>query len=86
MPPAWKFLRWMLLPAGAIGGAVLTPLVLMPDPAELRRAGEIVDGTGYGSAALLGLFLGLLVAYVLRSVTDYVLDRDDAVRNHDRAP
>ena len=77
MPPAWKFLRWMVLPAGAIAGAVLTPAVMMPDPVELRRAGEIVDGTGYGSAAILGLFLGLLVAYVVRSAVDFVLDRDE---------
>jgi hypothetical protein len=86
MTPTWKFLRWMLLPTGAIAGAILTPLALMPDPAELRRAGEMVDGTGYGSAAILGLFLGLLVAYVIRSVGDFVLDRDDAERNHNRAP
>jgi hypothetical protein len=76
----------MLLPTGAIAGAILTPQVFMPDPAELRRAGEMVDGTGYGSAAILGLFLGLLVAYVIRGVADFVFDRDDAVRNHDRAP
>ena len=86
MAPAWKALRWVLLPMGAIAGAILTPLVFMPDPAELRRAGEMVDGTGYGSAAMLGLVLGLLVAYVIRSVADFVLDRGDAVRNHNRAP
>jgi hypothetical protein len=76
MPPAWKYLRWTLLPTGAIAGFVLAPIVLMPDAAKLRRAGEMVDGTGYGSAAILGLFLGLLVAYVLRSAVDFVLDRE----------
>ena len=82
----WKILRWMLLPAGAVGGAVLAPPVLMPDPAELRRAGAVVDGTGYGSAALLGLLLGLIGAYVLRSAVDFVLERDDTRTHHDQAP
>ena len=86
MPCAWKLLRWILLPTGAIAGSILTPIVLMPDPAELRRAGEMVDGTGYGSAAVLGLFLGLVAAYVLRSAVDFVLDRDDVVEDRDRSP
>jgi len=86
MPPAWKIVRWVLLPTGAIAGAVVTPLVLMPDPAEVRRAGEMVDGTGYGSAAIVGAFLGLLVAYVLRSAADFVLQPDNAIGNPDRAP
>ena len=86
LPRAWKVFRRVLLPIGAVAGALLTPLLLMPDPAELRRAGKMVDGTGYGSAAILGVFLGLLVAYVLRSAVDAILARDDAVTNRHRAP
>ena len=86
LPRAWKVLRRVLLPTGAIVGAMLTPSLFMPDPAELRRAGEMVDGTGYGSATILGVFVGLIVAYVLRSAADFILERNDEVANRDRAP
>jgi hypothetical protein len=48
---------------------------MMPSANELRRAGELVPGTGYGSTALLGLFLGALAGYIIRTVLDYSICR-----------
>jgi hypothetical protein len=55
---------------------------MIPCPSDLRRAGELVDGTGYASAAFVGVFLGALGGYIVRSVLDHSIWR--AKENDDR--
>lgn len=78
-----KVLRSLIIPIATITGVVVTPALVGPSADELRRARTPVDGTGYGSAALLGIFLGALGGYILRAVLDHFLwsePEDDDVR------
>jgi hypothetical protein len=79
-----KVLRPLIIPTATIAGFFGTPALMMPSANELRRTGVFVDGTGYASAAFLGLFLGALVGYVIRTVLDrsiwWAPDNDDRDR------
>jgi len=68
-------IRAVIIPIGAIVGLFATPTLLMPSPDELRGAGQIVDGTGYGSAGILGLVVGALFGYIVRTVLDHTVWR-----------
>lgn len=70
-----RIMRALIIPTGAIVGLFASPALLMPSPEELRRAGQIVDGTGYGSAGIFGLFAGALVGYIVRTLLDHTLWR-----------
>jgi len=77
-----RVLRALIIPVGAIVGMFVAPGILLPSPDELRRARQMVDGTGYASAAILGLFAGALVGYVARTVLGRTVghaDRDGHV-------
>ena len=70
---ASKIIRAMIIPIGAIVGMFATPALLMPSPHELRRAGQIVDGTGYGSAGIFGIVAGAVVGFIVRTVLDHTV-------------
>lgn len=76
----WR--RALIIPIATLAGAVVAPVVVMPSTVEIRRAGDFVDGTGYGSATVIGLFLGALVGYIVRTVLDYSIW--SASKNDDR--
>jgi len=58
---------------------------MMPSAADLRRAGQFVDGTGYASAAFVGLFLGALGGFIVRSVLDHSIWRPKEKDDRDQA-
>jgi hypothetical protein len=66
-----KVLRPFVIPIAMVVGFIITPAMLVPSADELRRRGGMVDGTGYGSAALLGLLLGAIAGYVIPTILDY---------------
>jgi H+/gluconate symporter-like permease len=66
-----KFLRVLIIPIATLAGAIATPALIMPSAGQIRSVGGLVDGTGYGSAAVLGLFLGALVGYIIRTILDH---------------
>jgi hypothetical protein len=70
-----RVLRALIIPIGAIVGLLAAPALLMPSPDDVRHAGQVVDGTGYGSAGIFGLFAGAVVGYVVRTVLDYTIWR-----------
>jgi H+/gluconate symporter-like permease len=80
-----KIFRALIIPIATLAGAVVTPVLVMPFTVQIRRAGDIVDGTGYGSAAVIGLFLGALVGYVIRTALDYAIWRESNTEDHNRA-
>ena len=84
-PTTSRVLRALIIPIGAIVGMVAAPALLMPSPDDLRRAGQMVDGTGYGSAGILGLFGGELVGYIVRTILDRTVSRSDRDGDVDRA-
>lgn len=74
-----------MIPIGAIVGMLAAAALLMPSPDDLRRAGEVVGGTGYGSAGIFGLFGGALAGYIVRTVLDRTVWRSDRDGDVDRA-
>lgn len=85
VPTTSRVLRALIIPIGAFVGMLAAPVLFMPSPHDLRRAGQMVDGTGYGSAGILGLFGGALVGYIVRTVLDRTVSRSDRDGNVDRA-
>lgn len=81
----FRVLRALIIPIGAIVGLLAAPALLMPSPGDLRRAGQMVDGTGYGSAGIFGLLAGALVGLIVRTVLDRTVGRSDRDGHDDRA-
>ena len=83
-PATSRIIRALIVPIGAVPGLFASQL-LMPSAEELRRAGQIVDGTGYGSAGILGLFGGAFVGYIVRTILDHKVWRSAKDHGVDRA-
>jgi H+/gluconate symporter-like permease len=68
-----RIVRPLVIPVAAVIGAIATPVLLLPRSDKLLRAGEFVDGTPYGLTPFLGLILGALVGYIVRTALDMSL-------------
>lgn len=68
-----RILRALIIPIAAVVGMFASPALIMSANNDLLRRGELVDGTGYGSAGILGLIGGALVGYIIRTILDHTL-------------
>lgn len=81
---ARKRLRVLIIPLGALIGTMAAPILLIPSAAEMP-IGERPDPSGAPIAMLLGLVLGVIAAYVIRTALDYTVWASSSDKDVDAA-